>query len=364
MKLIPSFIFTSDSPADLQFLTFSSVGWNTGIGLFAFRPDKLDAMEQFRAIIRGIEIEGKRFESYPKQMLLNRYALTVYFNSAFKRITDSIRLLFWLKQFNGFTGELELVETRHYPADHPTRKGCRIVAFEANQTFLDELYKFPKDHPFTVRFGGNLYIRGGERIDPDDPDAVKTSRLHLSRHAAKKLLVGAGDEVLNAGQTAEDSAAANARREHVRKQVTIGLYTDTRKSSISINKINTSRREREIGVGDSIQANHKYFYRKQRSSSNKSLISIVLSGEFNELLIMSEMLNRDMFLGESTLLSLLAGRRSTKNERCLRTQNYADACKSYMINTLKIKTSWLYKITSASMIAKLDNCVYLISING
>ena len=115
-------IFTLDNPADLQFLEFSSVGWNTGIGLFAFRSDKLEAMEQFREIIRGLEMDGKRFETYPKRMLLNRYALTVYFNAAFKRITDAYRLLFWIKQFNGFKGEMELVETRLYPADHPTRK--------------------------------------------------------------------------------------------------------------------------------------------------------------------------------------------------------------------------------------------------
>ena len=214
-------IFTIDNPADLQFLEFSSVGWNTGIGLFAFRSDKLEAMEQFREIVRGLEMEGKRFETYPKRMLLNRYALTVYFNAAFKRITDAYRLLFWIKQFNGFKGEMELVETRLYPADHPTRKGCKIVAFEADQTFLDELYKFPRDHAFSIRFGGNIYIRGGERIDPDDPDAVKSRRPRLSRNAAQKLLAGAGEEVFETGQKEEDAAAAKARAEHMKKHVSI-----------------------------------------------------------------------------------------------------------------------------------------------
>ena len=217
-------IFTSDSPEDLQFLEFSSVGWNTGIGLFAFRADKLTAMEEFRTILRGIEIAGKKFESYPKRMLLNRYALTIYFNAAFSRIVDSCRLLFWIKQFNGFKGQMEMVETRRYPVTHPSRKGCRIVAFEADQVFLDELYKFPRDHPFTIRFGGNLYIRGGDRIDPDDPDAVKSRRPRLSRHAARKLLAGSGEEVLSAGQTEEDAAAARAREAHKQKQVSILLY--------------------------------------------------------------------------------------------------------------------------------------------
>ena len=183
-------IFTSD----LQFLDFSLVGWNTGIGLFAFRYDKLEAMEQFREIIRGLEMEGKMFKTYPKCMLMNRYALTSNFNWAFKRITDPYRLFFWVKQFNGIKGEMELVETRLYPANHPTQKGCKIVAFEADQNFFDELYKFPRDHAFTINFGGNIYIRGGERIDPDDPDAVKSCRPRLSRHTAQKLLAGAGEE--------------------------------------------------------------------------------------------------------------------------------------------------------------------------
>ena len=64
-----------------------------------------------------------------------------------------------------------------------------------------------------MRFGGNIYIRGGELIDPDDPDAVKTNRPRLSRHAAQKLLAGAGEEVFATGQKEEDQAAAKAHEE-------------------------------------------------------------------------------------------------------------------------------------------------------
>lgn len=77
-----------------------------------------------------------------------------------------MELLFFIKKLNGFNGKLTMAETRFYHDDHPTHKGCKIVACEVDQLFLDELYKNPKDHAFSIRFGGNLYIRGGERINP------------------------------------------------------------------------------------------------------------------------------------------------------------------------------------------------------
>ena len=125
----------------------------------------------------------------------------------------------FIKKLNGFKGELTMAETRFYPEDHPTRKGCKIVACEADQTFLDELYKYPKDHAFSIRFGGNLYIRGGERIDPDDPDAVRQRRPKLTRNAAKKFIQGSGEDILNNGQRVDDEEAKRARDEHMRKYV-------------------------------------------------------------------------------------------------------------------------------------------------
>ena len=119
----------------IDYLTFSSVGWNTGVGLFAFGSDKLEQMNIFRQIIRTLKIGNKCFESYPKRMLLNGYALTIYFNAAFQWNSE-LKLLFFIKKLNGFKGELTMAETRFYPEDHPTRKGCKIVACEADQQFL------------------------------------------------------------------------------------------------------------------------------------------------------------------------------------------------------------------------------------
>ena len=210
--------FTEDDWDRIDYVTFSSVGWNTGVGLFAFGSDKLVQMSMFRDIVRSIEIGNKRFESYPKRMLLNRYALTIYFNAAFQYSTAP-KLLFFFKKLNGFEGDLTIAETRFYPDNHPTRKGCKIIACEADQRFLDELYKYPKDHAFNIRYGGNLYVRGGERIDPDDPNAVRPRRPKLTRTAAKKFIHGAGEDILNEGQKADDEAARRAREDHLKKHV-------------------------------------------------------------------------------------------------------------------------------------------------
>ena len=228
--------YTEEDWDRIDYLTFSSVGWNTGVGLFAFGSDKLEQMNIFRQIIRTLRIGNKCFEPYPKRMLLNRYALTIYFNAAFQWNSE-LKLLFFIKKLNGFKGELTMAETRFYPEDHPTRQGCKIVACEADQQFLDELYKYPKDHAFSIRFGGNLYIRGGERIDPDDPDAVRQRRPKLTRTAAKKFIQGSGEDILSDGQRMDDEAAKAARAEHMRKYVGFLLlftyHTRYRRSRVS-----------------------------------------------------------------------------------------------------------------------------------
>ena len=211
-------IFKEDDWDLIDYMSFSSVGWNTGVGLFAFGSDKLEQMEKFREVLRNLKIGNKRFESYPKRMLLNHYAITIYFNAAFAW-SPVPKLLFWFWKLNGFEGNLTMAETRHYPDDHPNRKGCKIVACEADQKFLDKLYKYPKDHAFHIRYGGNLYVRGGERIDPDDPEAVRPNRPRLSRQAAKTFITGSGEDILNEGQRQDDSAAERARKNYEWKNV-------------------------------------------------------------------------------------------------------------------------------------------------
>ena len=117
-----------------------------------------------RKAVAAVEVNNQRFVTLPKQMLLRKYALTAYFGRQFA-IFDTPRLMYWLGLCNNLSGDFELVETRYFSKTHDNarRRGARIVAFEGNQEFLDCLQRYPKDYPFNIRFGGNIYIRGGDR---------------------------------------------------------------------------------------------------------------------------------------------------------------------------------------------------------
>ena len=209
-------IFTKDSPDLILNLAWSSTGWETGVGLVALTTDNLKTVDDFRynncylylplpaityhtlplkypylphtiitylssypylphtinsypssyyrQAVAAVDANDQRFVTLPKQMLLRKYALTAYFGRQFA-IFDTPRLMYWLGLCNNLSGQFELVETRLFSKTHdnPRRRGARIVAFEGNQEFLDCLQRYPKDYPFNIRFGGNIYIRGGDR---------------------------------------------------------------------------------------------------------------------------------------------------------------------------------------------------------
>ena len=145
-------------------MAWSSTGWNTGVGMVALTTDDLHLVNEFRQSVAQVALDGRCFLTLPRQMLLKKYALTVYFGRIFHRF-ETPKLMYWLGKLNRLEGELEIVETRNFAKNHnnPRRRGARIVAFEGDQKFLDSLHKYPKDYPFSIRFGGNLYIRGGDR---------------------------------------------------------------------------------------------------------------------------------------------------------------------------------------------------------
>ena len=140
-------------------MVWSSTGWNAGVGLVALTTDNLQLIEDFRQTVASIELDGQRFITLPKQMLLKKYALTIYFGQQFHRF-ETPKLMEFLGMCNNLKGSFDLIKTRHFSKDHdnPRRRGARIVAFEGDQEFLDSLHAFPKDYPFNIRFGGNLYI--------------------------------------------------------------------------------------------------------------------------------------------------------------------------------------------------------------
>ena len=79
-------------------LAWSSTGWDTGVGVVAITTDDLALVEEFRDAVAQVEHEGQRFITLPKQMLLKKYALTIYFGRQFSR--------FEYPQVNGLAGDL------------------------------------------------------------------------------------------------------------------------------------------------------------------------------------------------------------------------------------------------------------------
>ena len=215
--------FCEDDPNLLEILDYSNAGWTTGIGILGFRTDNMAQVETFANIIKKMTIPELplRFDMAPRKILMDKYAFTIFFNKAFRKQQPD-RLMFWLLKFNPtLKGNVNIVEVRKYPENHanPRRAGAKIVAFEGDQDFMDSLFRHPKDHQFDIRFGGKLYIRGGDRIDPLDPGAVQSRRYRMSREAIKKLTVGSGQEILDAGMRSEEDASKTVQ-EKLKRQNT------------------------------------------------------------------------------------------------------------------------------------------------
>ena len=86
-------IFTEKDPDRITSLAWSSTGWDTGVGLVALTTDNLNLIKDFRDAIAETEVDGQRFLSMPKQMLVKKYALTIYFGRPFHRFTTT-RLMY------------------------------------------------------------------------------------------------------------------------------------------------------------------------------------------------------------------------------------------------------------------------------
>ena len=81
--------FTETEPDRIMNLAWSSTGWDTGVGLVALTTSNLLMIKEFREAIAAIELDGQRFMSMPKQMLVKKYALTIYFGRPFHRFTTA-----------------------------------------------------------------------------------------------------------------------------------------------------------------------------------------------------------------------------------------------------------------------------------
>ena len=62
----------------MDYIKWSSVGTQTGVGVFSAMTSRLEILEIFRQIIRSKIYEGHMAETFPRQTMLNEYGLTLY----------------------------------------------------------------------------------------------------------------------------------------------------------------------------------------------------------------------------------------------------------------------------------------------
>ena len=172
-------------------IPWSSVGQSTGIGAFSMTSTRMDLVTMYRGMLSEFEHPEYKFETFPKNCLIDSYGLTMYVHKGtlpFRppMLIDSFRL-----SNPALKGTLELVDVKVYPLDHPSpkRQGVRIFVLQPDQTFLDSIYEYPTNYPFKINILRNIYIRGGARRNTKDPRAQRPpGRLRVGKKALKKFL--------------------------------------------------------------------------------------------------------------------------------------------------------------------------------
>ena len=193
-------------------VSWSSVASQTGIGAFSIRTDNMEAMETLRAAIRSLVFGSSCFESFPKEALVQKFGLSIFFPRACAHVDEDL-LIEWLRTCNpGLKGTIETIECREYKKTHPVvrRRGAKIITFTGDEEFLDSLHAFPSNFPFSIKIA-NAYIRGGDRVK-ERYAGGKPQRPKISQGALRDLLRRNSNSMADAAAEAEDRLAEELRR--------------------------------------------------------------------------------------------------------------------------------------------------------
>ena len=100
-------------------VSWSSVASQPGIGAFSMRTDNMEAMETLRSAIRSLVFGSNCFESFPKDALVQKFGLSIFFPRACAHVDEDL-LIEWLRSCNpGLKGAIETIECREYKKTHP-----------------------------------------------------------------------------------------------------------------------------------------------------------------------------------------------------------------------------------------------------
>ena len=223
----------------------SSVASQTGIGAFSIKTDDMEAMEELRANIRGLVLGDHCFESFPRDALLKKYGLTIYFPRAcahmdpdllievLRECTPGLKgtsaLFITGKTYNQaehspLTGQIETIDCKIFKETNANirRRGVKIISFTGDETFLDSLHSFPANFPFSVKLA-NCYIRGGDRVK-ERYGGTKPQRPKMAMNAVRELLRRNSTTITNEALDEEERLANNMRNTNIE-----GMATQTPK---------------------------------------------------------------------------------------------------------------------------------------
>lgn len=213
-------------------ISWSSVATQTGIGAFSIRTDDLDAMELLRCTIRGLVIGPNCFESFPRDALIKKFGLTIYFpracahmdpdllleilrecNPGLKGINSKmIKITLTNVIYHTSIGSIESIDCKIYKNTHPNirRRGVKIISFTGDEDFLDSLHRFPANFPFNVKLA-NCFIRGGDRVK-ERYTGTRPQRPKMAMGAIRELLKRNSTAMVNEALDEEEKLADNMKR--------------------------------------------------------------------------------------------------------------------------------------------------------
>ena len=96
------------------------VSWSSAASqTFSMRADNMEAMETLRSCIRSLVFGSSCFESFPKEALVQKFGLSIFFPRACAHVNKDL-LIEGLRSCNpGLKGAIETIECREYKKTTP-----------------------------------------------------------------------------------------------------------------------------------------------------------------------------------------------------------------------------------------------------
>ena len=138
-------------------VSWSSVASQTGIGAFSMRTDNMEAMETLRGAIRSLVFGSSCFESFPKEALIQKFGLSIFFPRACAHVDEDL-LIGWLWSCNpGLKGTIETIECREYKKTHPVvrQRGAKIL--QEIRNFWTASTPFPRTFHSALKLLTHMY---------------------------------------------------------------------------------------------------------------------------------------------------------------------------------------------------------------